>query len=221
MRVFVFLLVLANLVFLAWSQGYLGGDDNPDAVRLGQQLAADRLRVVSRDRPPAPAPASVATPEPVKEGCLAWTALSAADADAVDGALAGERFTALRRVRHAVPDGHSWWVFIPPLANKAEADRKAGELKRLGVPEYFVIQDAGPNRFAISLGIFSSEQAAEDRLAALRAKGVRSAKTGPRGSARGELLAVEASGPEALVEAAREAVAAALPAAKTGACGKG
>lgn len=226
MRVFVFLLVLANLVFLAWTQGYLGGDDNPDAARLGQQVAADKLTVLSRDEPPgsrneaspvkAPPPATM--PDPEK--CLAWSGLSAADAETVDGALAGERFAGVRRVRHTLAEPSSWWVFIPPLANKAEADRKAGELKKLGVPEYFVIQDAGPNRFAISLGIFSSEQAAEDRLAALRAKGVRSAKAGPRGSARSELQTVEASGPETLLDAAREAVAAALPAVKTAACGK-
>ena len=35
-------------------------------------------------------------------------------------------------------------------------------------------------RWAVSLGVFSSEEAARNRLEALRAKGVRSAQTGAR-----------------------------------------
>ena len=37
-------------------------------------------------------------------------------------------------------------------------------------------------RWAVSLGVFSSEEAARNRLDALRAKGVRSAQTGERDS---------------------------------------
>ena len=84
MRIFVFLLVLANLIFFAWTQGYIGQAESPDAARLSQQFAGDRLRIVSRDQPPPvttpPPPAKKAEPEPEK--CLAWSGLSAADADA-------------------------------------------------------------------------------------------------------------------------------------------
>jgi hypothetical protein len=222
MRIFVFLLVLANLIFFAWTQGYIGQAESPDAARLSQQFAGDRLRIVSRDQPPPvtmpPPPAKKAEPEPEK--CLAWSGLSAADADAAEAALAGERFATLRRVRHSEPEPAGWWVFMPPQASKAEADKKASELKKLGVTDFFIIQEAGPNRFAISLGIFSSEQAAEDQLKALRAKGVRSARTGQRTVVRSEHVSVEASGPESLLEPAREAVFAALPAVKSAACGK-
>jgi len=38
-----------------------------------------------------------------------------------------------------------------------------------------VLQDAGPLRWALSLGVFSTEDAAKAHLEALRAKGVRSA----------------------------------------------
>ncbi|HEX5801864.1 MAG TPA: SPOR domain-containing protein [Azospira sp.] len=268
MRAFVFLLLLANLAFFAWTQGYFGQADNPDAARLGQQIASETLRVLSRDQPPGargeapPAPveapavtngnggresvaaaadaanvaASAATPsdkpvdkpvdtlaaaaKPVPEKCVAWGGLSTADADALEAALGNERFAALRRVRHSVPEIHSWWVFIPPLATRAEADKKAGELRRLGITEYFVVQDAGPNRHAISLGIFSSESAAEAHLNALRTKGVRSAKVGGRPGTREVSLTVEVSGPESLLDAVGEAVRSTLPAARAAACGK-
>ena len=61
----------------------------------------------------------------------------------------------------------SWWVMVPPLANKAEADKKVGELKELGVSDLFVVHDAGPNQFAISLGVFSSEKGGQEHLARL------------------------------------------------------
>ena len=53
MRAFVFLLILANLLFLAWSQGYFGVSSNPDAFRVQQQLLADQVKIVARDDPPA------------------------------------------------------------------------------------------------------------------------------------------------------------------------
>lgn len=221
MRAIVFLLVVANLAFFAWAQGYLGQREHPDALRMSQQLAADKLTVLSRDEAPKPKPAAVVEKKvPVVEKCQAWAGLTPAEAEQLDSVL-GENFAGLRRTRHAIPESSSWWVFIPALANKAEADKKAGELKRMGAPEFYVIQDPGPNRFAISLGIFSSEQAAEDRLEALRAKGVRSAKTGRRTTVRPEQISLEATGPEPMLDAARQSIQQKLPELKTTACGNG
>jgi hypothetical protein len=73
-----------------------------------------------------------------------------------------------------------WWVFIPPQGSRAAALKKAGELKALAVDDYFVVQDDGPYHWALSLGVFRSEEAAQSRLAALRAQGVRSAQVGAR-----------------------------------------
>ena len=219
MHILVFILVAANLTFFAWTQGYLGSRDNPDAVRQTQQLAAEKMIVLSRDEPPkdkAPAPVEK---KPVQEKCLAWPGLNAASADRLE-ALLTERFAGLRRTRHVIPEASSWWVFIPPQASKAEADKKALELKRLGAPEFFVIQEPGANRFAISLGIFSSESAAEERLEVLRAKGVKSAKFARRTVLRPEQITLEMTGPEPMIDAAREAIQPQVPEQKTAACGK-
>ena len=52
MRILVFLLLLFNLLFLAWTRGLLGGEPPPDALRMQQQLQAERIKVVARDNLP-------------------------------------------------------------------------------------------------------------------------------------------------------------------------
>ncbi|WP_153115795.1 SPOR domain-containing protein [Rhodocyclus tenuis] len=152
--------------------------------------------------------------------CLQWTDLAAADADRLEHLFA-ERFAAAAHTRSAPPTAASaagWWVFIPPLTSRADAERKAGELKRLAVPEFFIVQVAGPNRFAISLGIFSSEEAANERLNELREKGVQSARVGERTNVvRGATVEIKVADSD--FEALRLAVAQTLPAARATACG--
>lgn len=224
MKALVFVLVLANLLFLAYTEGYFGRPENPDAARVQQQLKPESIRVVARGEPPgaksgeakeAPAPAAKAEPAP--EVCVAWSGLSAKDADRLAGVLDG-KFGEFKLSGREVPaETRSWWVFIPPLASKADAEKKAGELKQMKVEDYFIVQDAGPNRYAISLGVFSSEAGAGERLAALKAQGVRSAKVGPRAS-KETVHTIEARGPAAKEAALLEAVAAALPESRSQAC---
>lgn len=77
MRVLVFLLVLANLLFFVFARGYLGGGDNPDGERLHQQLQPERIVIVSKgepaaeaaEKPAAEAPAPVAKEDaPASQG---------------------------------------------------------------------------------------------------------------------------------------------------------
>ncbi len=211
MKVLVFLLVLGNLLFYAFTAGYLGHADNPDAGRVEQQIAPERLRIVSRGEAPAVQPLAKPDPAPAPEGesakpeatpeadnkaetpkeeapekpdtpvCLAWRQLTPAEGDKV-AAMMGKRFAEFKLSRKAMAaEGNGWWVYIPSLPGKAEADKKAGELRDLGVSDFFIVQE-GPSRHAISLGIFSAEKGAADRLAELKAKGVRSAVFGPRPS---------------------------------------
>ena len=220
MRAFVFLLILSNLLFLAWTQGFFGLSSDPDALRFQQQLQPDRVRVVSRDAPPgAPEKVNKAA-KPVEkvapEICSRLSDLPVADLDRFVAALA-ERLPAFKSARSAVAGGGSHWVFIPTQESKQEADKKASELKKLGISDFFVMQENGPNRFAISLGIFSSKAAAEDRLTQLRKKGVKSAKVGER-SSRTATATLEISGPEAQAEALQKLLADVLPENRPAAC---
>jgi cell division septation protein DedD len=189
-KAIVFLLVLANLIFYAFSAGYLGQTVNPDAGRLTNQVAPESIRIVSRGEAPTakatpPEPVPAATPDAAPASaeapiCLRWEALANADADRLESMLR-DQFAGLTSSRQSeATEGSGWWVFIAAQASKADAEKKAAELRQLGVTDYFIIQDTGPNRYAISLGIFSGQKGANERLAELKAKGVRSARTAAR-----------------------------------------
>jgi hypothetical protein len=219
-RVVVFLLILANLLFLAWTQGYFGPSSNPDAFRVQQQLLADRIKVVARDEAPAekakPAKAATVEERNAVESCLQAADLPLADSVRIESLLA-EKWPLFKPQRTSVEGGGSYWVYIPPMASKQEADNKAAELKRLRVPELFIVQENGPNNRAISLGLFSSKEAAVARLDLLRSLGVKSARVGER---RPATVLLEIRGPETQADALRKAIAEALPEARLLACRK-
>lgn len=225
MRLLVFLLVATNLAFLAWTQGNLGSAQSPDAVRLVQQINPETLVVVGNDRPPpiSEPPASSATAPPAAaraeagdaEICLHWIPPGNNEAARLKELLESQ-FYDLRLSPRPAPPG-TWWVYIPPLASRAEAERKALELRRLAVPEFFIVQEDGPNRWAISLGIFSHEDAAKTRLNELQQKGVRTARSGLR-QPRGELPPLETRGSKERSDAARAAAEILLPKVRSQVC---
>ena len=48
---------------------------------------------------------------------------------------------------------------VHPVAGQpAGALKKAAELKELGVEDYFIVQEEGEHRWALSLGVFRSEE---------------------------------------------------------------
>jgi hypothetical protein len=73
-----------------------------------------------------------------------------------------------------------FWIHIPPLKNAFLAEKKMGELGRLGVGGYSRVQDDDKWNNAISMGFFHNVEDAQSALASLRAKGVRSAVIGAR-----------------------------------------
>jgi hypothetical protein len=181
MRTLFLLLIAANLALFAWFQYYSPAESAADPEPARRQLNADKIRLLEgkelkslasvRPKPPgAAAPAGA---------CVEWGGFAVAEAPKAEQALAplalGARLTQRRSEETA-----GWWVFIPPQGNRAGAQKKTAELKSLGIEEFFVLQDAGKMQWAVSLGVFSSEDAARSRLEALRAKGVRSAQTGER-----------------------------------------
>lgn len=177
MRALFLILVLANLAFYAWSR-YGGPADAPDQAPLSRQIEPEKLKVVSpTDLPP---PVSAAKkPSALTLACMEWGSFTVADAPRAEQALAplglGARLTQRRAEEVA-----GWWVFVPPQGSRQGALRKANELKDLGIDDYFIMPDEGEHRWAVSLGVFRSEEAAQARLAALRAQGVRSARVGAR-----------------------------------------
>jgi hypothetical protein len=175
-RALFLLLVLANAAFFAWSRYIAPPETAADPVPLGREIEPQKLKVVA----PSELPAFVArpAPAPVVLKCIEWGSFTLADASNAQAALEPLQLGA-RLAQRRTEENAGWWVFIPPQGSRPAAQKKAAELKALAVEDYFVVQD-DPYRWALSLGVFRSEEAAQARLAALRAQGVRSAQVGAR-----------------------------------------
>ena len=150
------------------------------------------------------------------EVCLLYKDLPVLKAGVFERVVA-EKFGAFRINSIPTYSKGGFWVYIPPLANRRAAEKKVSELKSLGVTEYFIVQESGPNNLAISLGLFSTSEAAESYLANLRDKGVRSARFSER-SNRPVSMSLELRGPGSGVEALKKALSGGSPPAVPTAC---
>ena len=177
MRILFFIMMLANAAFFAYAWFDEGARADSDAQIVNQQLNPQQIRLLAPEelsafaRKPAPPKAAAA--------CLEWGALIGADQARAEQALAALALDA-KLTQRKQEDSAGFWVYMPPLGGRQVATQKAAELKRLGVDEFYVVPDDPKWRFAISLGVYKTEEAAKARLAALRAKGVKSATVGAR-----------------------------------------
>lgn len=164
-RLFFFLLVLANLLLFAWTQGYFGvSDDGREPQRLAQQLHAEKLRIVGEARMPAERKDEVA--------CRVVNGLTVADAEALKAAV--ETTGGEAKVSPlAEPTLHL--IVITDLANKAAADKKVAELTRFGLKGHRAVALAG-GRHEIILDRFDTEAAAREFLQGIAKKGIKSAR---------------------------------------------
>lgn len=178
MRAVFLFLVLVNLAFFAWANFVSEGDNQSDPRPKARQIAPEKLRIVPASTV-KPAAELVSGAGGAVRACLELGGFSAADATRATEALAPLALGSRVTQRH-VDDGAKWWVFIAPQATRQDAQKKAAELKAIGVDDYFIVQDEGSLRHSLSLGVFKTEAAAASRLEALRAKGVRSAEHGVR-----------------------------------------
>ena len=134
--------------------------------------------------PPRPQPEAPPRPPAAALACLDIGTFSANGAKRFEARLAaldlGERALEGRQAVQA-QDVSSWLVNIPPQGSKEAADRKANELRNLGVTNFFIIRDDSPLKYGISLGLFKTESGAQNLLAQLGKQGVHTARITPRG----------------------------------------
>jgi len=183
MRTLFFFLALANVAFFAFAWSDSGAEVNRDAQIVGLQLNPEKIRLLTPER----VSALTHKPEPPKvvTVCLEWGAFAGGDAARAEQALEPLGLGAKLTLRKQ-EDVSGFWVYIPPLASRQAATQKTGELKRLGVEEYYVVPDDPKWRNAISLGVFKTGEAANTRRDALLAKGVTGATVGARETQRGK-----------------------------------
>ena len=182
MRLFVLILLLANLAFYGWAQ-YVPEMSSPEAQLLAQQINPDSIRLLSatqaaarKSEPPKPAASKTVS-------CMEWNGFGLDQIARAQEVLLPVS-PGVKVTERKTEEATGWWIYLPPQANRQGAVQKVDELKRLGIEQFieqlFIVQEDPKFRFAISLGVFRSEEAAKIKMEQLQDRGVRTARIGPR-----------------------------------------
>jgi len=172
MRIAFFVLLFANAAFFAY-RFYVTQYATPAVDPLGQQIQPERIHIVQ--------PEELAKIAASRRGvaCIELGPIAAAEAGRAEEA-ASALASGLKISQRRVDDAMRWWVYIPPLPTRAAANQRVAELKKQGIADSQLISDDSVWRNAISLGVFSSEDAASRRLDELTRRGVRGVQSAPR-----------------------------------------
>jgi len=205
LRLAVLLLLLANAGYYAWSAGLLQGwglgpVSDAEPQRLEQQVEPQKLRLLTpQTASPAAAPASAVPARPASTAsspasapgapasgasiaaaaaaapqpalCLQAGTFDARQADALRASLAAWAPGSWQLEETAVAG--RWMVYMGRFPDEEIVARKRGELRALKI-DY---DRPGPAlEPGLSLGRFSSEEAAQRGLAQLASQGVRTAR---------------------------------------------
>jgi hypothetical protein len=165
MRTVFFLLLFINIAFAVYIQSEpVAGDhaQSRDHAQPSREVEPEKLKLSRK---------------PVT--CLEWGVFLDADLERVEEAIAQMQLDE-KMDRQQMGKTPVFWIHIPPLKNAFLAEKKMGELGRLGVGGYSRVQDDDKWNNAISMGFFHNVEDAQSALASLRAKGVRSAVIGAR-----------------------------------------
>ena len=171
LRTLFIFLVLLNLLFFAWAEGYFGApEDGREPERLARQLAPEKLKVLG---------ATAAGGKPLAEACRLVKGLTPEEAQGLSNRAQG-KFPGLKIASEPIEEATNYWLLIPPMPDRPTAEKKLAELKRLGISGYQLVEEEGALKLAIVLGTFKNEQDGNAFLQGLAKRGVRSAKLQPR-----------------------------------------
>lgn len=173
-RLLFFLLLVANLAFGAhlWLAG--SGERTDFSAR---ERNRDEVKLVAVTPPLIAARKAEETRETVQRltgaACVEFAGVASSDLP-----RAREAFGAFklgnRLAERRVEDITRHWVFMPAAKDRRGAEVNMSELRKKGVTDMSIRPD-----HAISLGVFSTEEAARRYLSTVEAKGVRGAQSAP------------------------------------------
>jgi hypothetical protein len=173
MRTVVLLLIAANLALFAFTR--LESAATGESARIGEQVDADKIKILTPQQVAALGPAKVAA---LADVCAEWGPFSDAERTKALADLDSLQLGKLLTQRKVDVDS-TFWVNVGPFSSKAAADKRVGELRGQGVTDTSAV-DAGRGQYVVSLGVFRTEQAARARVDALSKQGVAAAKVEPR-----------------------------------------
>ena len=194
LRLAVIALLLANAGYYAYTQGWLRSaglvtPEQAEPQRLQQQIRPETLKVLRAQgatNNPTPPPAPAAAPA-ADTTASAPAPTAAAPADAGECLQAGifdeKQATALRTAAASLPQGSwtleptpitgRWMIYMGRFDDQDTLDKKRAELRARKVD---FDRAGGTLEPGLSLGRFSTEEAAQRGLTALNAQGVRTAR---------------------------------------------
>ena len=202
LRLAVIVLLLANAGYYAWSQGLLrplgyAPQEQSEPQRMNQQIRPETLQILkvnpSKTSSAAP-PGSTSTPTSPSQATAAndsptppTTPAASAPADSAECLQAGvfddRQAEALRTAAAGLPAGSwtleptpipgRWMVYMGRFDDIETLDRKRAELRARKVDHD---RAGGTLELGLSLGRFTTKDAAERELANMGTKGVRTAR---------------------------------------------
>ena len=185
LRALALALLLANAVYFAWGQGLLAAYGlaparQSEPERLAQQIRPEAMQLVLPAAPAPSPPIAANSPAPP-----APPALPAGVSCLQVGVFTERQARTLRpRLKAGLPEGSwsfessgdsvRWIIYMGKYISKAAMNRKRQVLQQLGLPfEPPLSPMLNPG---LSLGSFASRAEAEEALAQMNQRGLRSAK---------------------------------------------
>lgn len=183
----VIILVLLNIFIFAyflWSDAASNKahqslpEMHPEKVQLLSDKALQDLPVGSQSETDQ----AVATP--VSPQCFEWGSFTSANLKKAQDLMVqlGVQSQLLEKPSQ---ESKRFWIYIPPAASQAVADKKIEVLRQHGVLQTYIVQDE-KWRYAISLGIFQDEKLADNLLQEIKNKGIKTAIKGLRNQEAGQ-----------------------------------
>ena len=196
LRLALIALLLANAGYYAWSQGLFkdwgfAPQEQAEPQRMNQQIKPETLQIL-RVNPGKTSSSSSSSPSSPASGAAAPVADAASSAaptpgDSAECLQAGvfdeRQAEALRSAAAALPAGSwvldptpvpgRWMVYMGRFEDLEALDKKRAELRARKVDHD---RAGGTLEYGLSLGRFSSSEAAERELANLAGRGVRTAR---------------------------------------------
>ena len=184
MKLAFLLLLLVNLLLFAWQQGGFGryAEGGREPERVARQIEPERIRVLTEKDVQAlrerATQSSNGQDLAAAQACVEFGDFTQAEVARVEKLLAA---LPVAKVTARSVEAPGWYmVYLPPHKTWAEAERRADELRKLGVKDLQVMSESAALKFAISLGSFRDQNAAKAHLAALEKLGVKGVRMSDR-----------------------------------------
>ena len=173
-RLLFFLLIIANLALgmHLWLTG-------PGEVKdfSARERNREEVKLVAVTPPLIAARKAEETRETVQRlqgaACVEFAGVASADLPRARDAFAAFKLGE-RLLERRLEDITRYWVFMPAARDRKTAEAAMADLRKKGVGDMSIRPDN-----TISLGVFSTEEAARRYLTSMEAKGARGAQSGP------------------------------------------